>query len=82
MKKIQFILSAIALTCIAILAVASFIICAAGFIFNTFVNLDLGALAGFDVAFWLSGYILAPIVRECWDEYREDITNHPENYIK
>lgn len=82
MKKIQFILSAIALVCIAILAVASFIICAAGFIFNTFVTLDLGALAGFDVSFWLSGYILAPVVRECWDEYQEDIINHSENYIK
>ena len=82
MKKIQFILSAIALACIAILAVTSFIICAVGFTFNTFVNLDLGALAAFDLVFWLSGYILAPITRECWDEYRENVVNHPENYIK
>jgi len=82
MKKIQFYLSASALACLAILAVLSFFICAAGFIFNTFHNVDLGALSAFDVVFWLSARILAPVVRECYADYKEDVITHPENYIK
>ena len=36
---------------------------------NTFISIDLSALTGFDVAFWLTGCLLSPVVRDYYDEW-------------
>lgn len=71
MKKYQFIFATIALGADAVLAVLSFIIIFCGFTMNSFTSIDLGALVPFDILFWVAGRMLAPIVRECYDDWQE-----------
>lgn len=68
MKKIQFYVAAITLAVIALLAIVSFVIVFVGFSMNTFTSIDLGALTGFDITFWLTGRLLAPVVLNCYNE--------------
>ena len=75
MKKIQFYVAAIILAVVALFAIISFVIVFVGFSMNTFTSINLGALTGFDVSFWLTIRLLAPIVRNCYDKWQE------ENYI-
>lgn len=80
MKKIQFYVAAITLAVVALFAIISFIIVFVGFSMNTFTSIDLGALTGFDVAFWLTIRLLAPVVRNCYDEWqKENYTNYVNN---
>lgn len=71
MKTLQLYFSVIVLVCISILAVLSFAIVFADFtnLINTEINTK--ALAIFNMLFWLLGYIWAPVVRDCYDEYIE-----------
>lgn len=82
MKKIQFYVAAITLAVIALLAVVSFVIVFVGFSMNTFTSIDLGALTGFDVAFWLAGCLLAPVVRDCYNEWQEENHTNKINDVK
>ena len=82
MKKIQFYVAAITLAVIALLAVVSFVIVFIGFSMNTFTSIDLGALTGFDVAFWLAGRLLAPVVRDCYNEWQEENHTNKINDVK
>lgn len=80
MKKIQFYVAAITLAVVALFAIISFVIVFVGFSMNTFISIDLGALTGFDVAFWLTIRLLAPIVRNCYDKWQEEnYTNYINN---
>lgn len=80
MKKIQFYVAAITLAVVALFAIISFVIVFVGFSMNTFTSIDLGALTGFDVAFWLTIRLLAPIVRNCYDKWQEEnYTNYINN---
>ena len=82
MKKIQFYIAAITLAVIVLLAVVSFVIVFVGFSMNTFTSIDLGALTGFDVAFWLAIRLLAPVVRNCYDEWKEENYTNKINNVK
>lgn len=82
MKKIQFYVAAITLATIALLAVMSFVIVFIGFSMNTFTSIDLGALTGFDIAFWLTLRLLAPIVRNCYNEWQEENHTNKINDVK
>ena len=82
MKKIQFYVAAITLAVIVLLAVVSFVIVFIGFSMNTFTSVNLGALTGFDVAFWLTIRLLAPIVRNCYDEWQEENHTNKINDVK
>ena len=82
MKKIQFYVAAITLAVVALFAIISFVIVFVGFSMNTFTSIDLGALTGFDVAFWLTTRLLAPIVRNCYDEWQEENHINKINNIK
>ncbi len=82
MKKIQFYVAAITLAVISLLAVVSFLIVFVGFSMNTFTSIDLGALIGFDIAFWLIGRLLAPIVRNYYNEWHEENHTNKINDVK
>lgn len=82
MKKIQFYVAATTLAVIALLAVVSFVIVFVGFSMNTFTSIDLGTLTGFDVAFWLTGRLLAPIVRDYYNEWQEENHTNKINDVK
>lgn len=82
MKKIQFYVAAITLAVITLLAVVSFVIVFVGFSMNTFASIDLGALTGFDIAFWLIGRSLAPIVRDYYNEWQEENHTNKINDVK
>ena len=82
MKKIQFYVAAITLAVVALFAIISFVIVFIGFSMNTFTSINLGALTGFDVAFWLTIRLLAPIVRNCYDEWQEENRTNKINNIK
>ena len=82
MKKIQFYVAAITLAVVALFAIISFVIVFVGFSMNTFTSIDLGALTGFDVAFWLTIRLLAPIVRNCYNEWQEENHTNKINDIK
>ena len=82
MKKIQFYVAAITLAVVALFAIISFVIVFVGFSMNTFTSIDLGALTGFDVAFWLTIRLLAPIVRNCYNEWQEENRTNKINNIK
>ena len=82
MKKIQFYIAAITLAVIALLAVVSFVIVFIGFSMNTFTSIDLGALIAFDIAFWLSGCLFAPIVRDCYNEWQKENHTNKINDVK
>ena len=82
MKKIQFYVAAITLAVVALFAIISFVIIFIGFSMNTFTSIDLGALTGFDVAFWLTIRLLAPVVRNCYDEWQEENHTNKINDIK
>lgn len=82
MKKIQFYIAAITLAVVALFAIISFVIVFVGFSMNTFTSINLGALTGFDVAFWLTIRLLAPIVRNYYDEWQEENYTNKINNIK
>lgn len=82
MKKIQFYVAVITLAVIALFAVVSFVIVFIGFSMNTFTSIDLGALTGFDVAFWLTGRLLAPVVRDFYNEWQEENHTNKINNVK
>lgn len=82
MKKIQFYVAAITLAVVALFAIISFVIVFVGFSMNTFTSIDLGALTGFDVAFWLTIRLLAPVVRNCYDKWQEENHINKINNIK
>ena len=82
MKKIQFYVAAITLAVIALLAVVSFVIVFIGFSMNTFTSIDLGALTAFDIAFWLSGCLFAPIVRDCYNDWQKENHTNKINDVK
>lgn len=82
MKKIQFYIAAITLAVIVLLAVVSFIIVFIGFSMNTFTSIDLGALTAFDITFWLSGCLFAPIVRDCYNEWQKENHTNKINDVK
>lgn len=82
MKKIQFYVAAITLAVVALFAIISFVIVFVGFSMNTFTSIDLGALTGFDVAFWLTIRLLAPVVRNCYNEWQEENHTNKINNIK
>ena len=82
MKKIQFYVAAITLAVVALFAIISFVIVFVGFSMNTFTSINLGALTGFDVAFWLTIRLLAPIVRNCYNEWQEENRTNKINNIK
>lgn len=82
MKKIQFYIAAITLAVVALFAIISFVIVFVGFSMNTFTSIDLGALTGFDVAFWLTIRLLAPVVRNCYNEWQEENYTNKINNIK
>ena len=82
MKKIQFYVAAITLAVVALFAIISFVIIFIGFSMNTFTSIDLGALTGFDVVFWLTIRLLAPVVRNCYDEWQEENHTNKINDIK
>lgn len=81
-KKIQFYVAAITLAVISLLAVVSFVIVFIGFSMNTFASINLGALTGFDIAFWLTGRLLAPIVRDYYNEWQEENHTNKINNVK
>ena len=81
-KKIQFYVAAITLAVILLLAVISFVIVFVGFSMNTFASIDLGALTGFDIAFWLTGHLLAPIVRNYYYKWQEENHTNKINDVK
>ena len=72
MKKIQFYVAAIILAIVVLFAIISFVIVFVGFSMNTFTSINLGALTGFDVSFWLTIRLLVPVVRNCYDEWQEE----------
>lgn len=82
MKKIQFYIAAITLAVVALFAIISFVIVFVGFSMNTFTSIDLGALTGFNIAFWLAIRLLAPVVRNCYDEWQEENYTNKINNIK
>ena len=82
MKKIQFYVAAITLAVVALFAIISFVIVFVGFSMNTFTSIDLGALTGFDIAFWLAIRLLAPVVRNCYDEWQEENHTNKINNVK
>lgn len=82
MKKIQFYVAAITLAVVALFAIISFVIVFVGFSMNTFTSIDLGALTGFDVVFWLTIRLLAPVVRNCYNEWQEENHIHKIDNIK
>lgn len=82
MKKIQFYVAAITLAVVALFAIISFIIIFIGFSMNTFTSINLGALTGFDVAFWLTIRLLTPVVRNYYDEWQEENHTNKINNIK
>ena len=82
MKKIQFYVAAITLAVIALFAIISFVIVFVGFSMNTFTSIDLGALTGFDVAFWLTIRLLAPVVRNYYNEWQEENHINKINNVK
>ena len=82
MKKIQFYVAAITLAVVALFAIISFVIVFVGFSMNIFTSINLGALTGFDVAFWLAIRLLAPIVRNCYDEWQEENHTNKINNVK
>lgn len=49
---------------------------------NTFASIDLGVLTGFDVAFWLTGRLLVPIVRDYYNEWQEEKHTNKINDVK
>ena len=53
-----------------------------GFSMNTFASIDLGVLTGFDVAFWLTGRLLVPIVRDYYNEWQEEKHTNKINDVK
>uniref|UniRef100_A0AAU8MI27 Uncharacterized protein n=1 Tax=Geladintestivirus 6 TaxID=3233138 RepID=A0AAU8MI27_9CAUD len=82
MKKVQFYIAAIVLAAIAFFAIVSFVIVFIGFSMNTFTSIDLGALTGFDVAFWLTAYLLVPVVRDYYNEWHEENHTNKINNVK
>ena len=82
MKKIQFYVAAITLAVVALFAIISFVIIFVGFSMNTFTSINLGALTGFDVAFWLTIRLLAPVVSNCYNEWQEENYTNKINNVK
>ena len=82
MKKIQFYVAAITLAVITLLVVVSFVIVFVRFSMHTFTSIDLGVLTGFDIAFWLTIRLLAPVVRNCYDEWQEENHTNKINDVK
>lgn len=68
MKKYQFYCVLIALICISILFVMSFVIVFGHVVGLLHTNMNIHALAIFCFTFGVIGHIMAPLVRNCWED--------------
>lgn len=73
MKKIQFICAVVAIAMICIMFLVLTFTAVAGFVFqyDWTSGIDLGSCVAFAIAFLLAGRIFAPVVRNCYDEWKE-----------